>query len=207
MKILNIKPEDFTNYKKPSMFIGMGTCDFKCCIESNIPTETCQNHRLLEDYMELEPQTIVGNYMSNNISEAIVIGGLDPFNDFMNLLDLIDEFRRNTLDDIVIYTGYYPYEIINYLLYLTNYDNIIIKFGRFIPNDTLHKDKVLGVELVSNNQYAVKLNKDVHDVLKALKENDGYCPCMLGKNDNTKCCCKGFQKQKSGECHCGIFSK
>ena len=36
MKILNIKPEDFTNYKKPSMFIGMGTCSFKCCREAGI---------------------------------------------------------------------------------------------------------------------------------------------------------------------------
>ena len=206
MKILNVKSEDFINYKKPAMFIGMGSCDFKCCIESNIPKETCQNY-ILNDHMEFEPKTIVGNYMSNTISEAIVIGGLEPFNDFMNLLDLIDEFRRNTADDIVIYTGYYPYEIINYLLYLTKYDNIIIKFGRFIPNEKSHRDNVLGVDLVSDNQYAVKLNRDVQEILEALKENDGYCPCMPIKHKNTKCCCYKFLHQDSGECHCGIFSK
>ena len=206
MKILNIKPEDFINYKKPSMFIGMGRCDFKCCIESNIPIETCQNYSL-NDYMELEPKTIVGNYISNTISEAIVIGGLEPFNDFMNLLDLIDEFRKNTEDDIVIYTGYYPGEIVNYLIYLTKYDNIIIKFGRFVPNEEPHIDPVLGVNLISNNQYAAKLNKGVQETIEALKENDGICPCMPIKHENTKCCCYKFLHQASGECHCGIFSK
>lgn len=166
MKILNIKAEDFANYKKPAMFIGMGTCNFKCCNEAGISPETCQNYILQHDCMELEPKTIVGNYMSNSISEAIVIGGLEPFDDFMNLLDLVHEFRMETDDDIVIYTGYYPDEITTYLLYFINYDNIIIKFGRFIPDDKPHKDKLLGVELVSSNQYAVRLNKDY---LKGLK--------------------------------------
>lgn len=206
MKILNIKVEDFTNYKKPSMFIGMGSCDFKCCKESNIPIDTCQNYHL-NDYMELDPKTIVGNYMSNTISEAIVIGGLEPFNDFLNLLDLIDEFRQNTDDDIVIYTGYYPSEIGNYLEYLTKYKNIIIKFGRFIPNNEPHKDNILGVMLASDNQYAVKLNQNVGDIIHAMYDNDGYCPCMPIKHKNTRCCCYKFLHQESGECHCGIFSK
>ena len=206
MKILNIKAEDFVNYKKPAMFIGMGHCNWKCCIEAGIPTDVCQNHDL-QDYIELEQKTIVGNYMSNTISESIVIGGLEPFNDFMNLLDLVDEFRRNTLDDIVIYTGYYPYEIPNELMYLSEYDNIIIKFGRFMPNDKEHKDKILGVKLASNNQYAVKLNKGSKDIIKAMKDNEGYCPCIPVKHDNTKCCCYKFRHQDSGECHCGIFSK
>lgn len=160
MKILNVKAEDFTNYKKPAMFIGMGTCTFKCCSEAGISPEICQNYALQHDYMELDPKTIVGYYMSNSISESLVIGGLEPFDDFMNLLDLIDEFRQNTDDDIVIYTGYYPDEITTYLLYLVAYDNIIIKFGRFIPDEKSHKDKLLGVELVSPNQFAVKLSKE-----------------------------------------------
>lgn len=159
MKILNIKAEDFVNYKKPAMFIGMGTCNFKCCSEAGISPEICQNYLLQHDCMELEPQTIVGNYTSNSISESVVIGGLEPFDDFMNLLDLVDEFRLNTDDDIVIYTGYYPDEIVNYLSYLIKYDNIIIKFGRFIPNEKPHKDKLLGVELASPNQFAVELSE------------------------------------------------
>lgn len=160
MKVLNVIAEDFTNYKQPAMFIGMGTCTFKCCVEAGISPEICQNYLLRHGSMEIEPKTLVGYYLSNSISESIVIGGLEPFDDFMNLLDLVHEFRMETDDDIVIYTGYYPDEIINYLSYLIKYDNIIIKFGRFIPNEKSHKDKLLGVELTSPNQFAVKLSEE-----------------------------------------------
>lgn len=207
MKILNVTAEDFVNYKKPSMFVGMGTCTFKCCNEAGISPEVCQNYALQYDSMDIEAETIVGYYMSNTITEALVIGGLEPFDTFIDLLDLVDEFRRNTEDDIVIYTGYYPYEITTYLDYLTKYDNIIIKFGRFIPDCKKKKDKLLGVELASANQYAVRLNKDVDDIIKALKDNDGFCPCMVDKNETTRCCCMEFRTQTSGDCKCGIFSK
>lgn len=160
MNVLNIIAEDFSNYKKPSMFIGMGTCTFKCCKEAKIPIETCQNYLLKNDYIDISQKIIVDNYMRNSISEAVVIGGLEPFDDFMNLLNLVDEFRLNTDDDIVIYTGYYPNEILTYLKYLVEYDNIIIKFGRFVPNEKSHKDKILGVNLISSNQFAVRLSKD-----------------------------------------------
>ena len=165
MKILNVVAEDFTNYKQPAMFIGMGTCTFKCCVEAGISPEVCQNYLLRHDSMEIEPKTLVGYYLSNSISEAIVIGGLEPFDDFMNLLDLIDEFRLNTDDDIVIYTGYTKEELqnkiykdnISYLDKLKQYKNIIIKYGRYIPNQTPHYDEVLGVNLASDNQYAERL--------------------------------------------------
>ena len=43
---------------------------------------------------------------------------------------------------------------------------------------------------------------------KAVKENNGYCPCELIKNDDTKCPCKIFREQNTdGECHCGRFLK
>lgn len=39
-------------------------------------------------------------------------------------------------------------------------------------------------------------------------ENDGYCPCLLEKNQDTKCMCKDFREQdKPGFCHCGRFMK
>ena len=34
------------------------------------------------------------------------------------------------------------------------WENIIIKFGRYIPNQEKHYDDVLGIELASDNQYA-----------------------------------------------------
>ena len=40
---------------------------------------------------------------------------------------------------------------------LSKFANVIIKFGRFIPNQKPHFDEVLGVELASPNQYAVEL--------------------------------------------------
>ena len=39
-----------------------------------------------------------------------------------------------------------------------NFRNIIVKFGRFIPDQESHYDEVLGVNLASNNQYAKKLS-------------------------------------------------
>lgn len=46
------------------------------------------------------------------------------------------------------------------------------------------------------------------EVTKAVKENNGYCPCELIKNDDTKCPCKIFREQNiDGECHCGRFLK
>ena len=39
-------------------------------------------------------------------------------------------------------------------------DNIIVKFGRFIPNSPHIYDTLLGVELASNNQYAKIITGD-----------------------------------------------
>ena len=44
-------------------------------------------------------------------------------------------------------------------------------------------------------------------VRQKLKDNDGYCPCKLKKNNDTKCMCKEFREQKSGICHCGLYEK
>lgn len=58
----------------------------------------------------------------------------------------------------------------------------------------------------------IKLNpndEQVNAVRKALKENGGYCPCAVFKNDDTKCMCKEFREQIvqgiSGKCHCGLY--
>ena len=43
---------------------------------------------------------------------------------------------------------------------------------------------------------------------KLVEENDGYCPCLVMKNEDTKCMCKDFREQKHpGVCHCGRFEK
>ena len=55
----------------------------------------------------------------------------------------------------------------------------------------------------------VSSNKEVvEEVRKKLRENSGYCPCKLIKNEDTKCICKEFMEQKElGECHCGLYIK
>ena len=43
---------------------------------------------------------------------------------------------------------------------------------------------------------------------KAVALNDGYCPCMIEKSEDTKCMCKEFREQETpGPCHCGRFEK
>lgn len=57
----------------------------------------------------------------------------------------------------------------------------------------------------------IKLNPDeelVNKVLLAMKETDGYCPCAILKNDDTKCMCKDFREMTTpGQCHCGLYVK
>ena len=56
----------------------------------------------------------------------------------------------------------------------------------------------------------IKVTKDKEleqQIRKALKDNDGYCPCRVQKTADNKCMCKEFRKQKSGECHCGLYYK
>ena len=40
-----------------------------------------------------------------------------------------------------------------------------------------------------------------------VEQNDGYCPCTVVKNEDTKCMCREFKEQTSGVCHCGRFVK
>lgn len=45
-------------------------------------------------------------------------------------------------------------------------------------------------------------------ITKKVLANDGYCPCLLEKNEDTKCMCKDFREQQTpGFCHCGRFKK
>ena len=158
MKIKGLVEEDFVNYKKPSMFIIFPYCTFKCDKEAGC--SICQNSGLAnEPDIEMAPIEIVSRYVKNPITKAVVFGGLEPF-DSIWLLRLIIEFRKYTNDEIVIYTGYTEEELDEdgILTDIKKYGNIIIKFGRFIPNQEKHYDEVLGVELASPNQYARRMS-------------------------------------------------
>jgi len=157
MIVKNIIEEDITNYKKLSMFIAFPTCSFKC--DKECGSQVCQNSELAKSpNIEISYDNIIKKYLNNNITEAIVFGGLEPFDSLKDLYLLVNAFRLYTDDDIVIYTGYYSDEIIKQIEQLKQYPNIIIKFGRFIPNQEHHIDDLLGVELASSNQYALKIS-------------------------------------------------
>ncbi len=61
------------------------------------------------------------------------------------------------------------------------------------------------------NKLKVKLSDDkelVAEIRHLVKENGGYCPCALIKNEDTKCPCLNFrQSTKVGPCHCGMYEK
>lgn len=157
MKIKGLIDEDFVNYKKPSMFISTYTCTFKC--DKECGQVVCQNLPLVsQPTLKVDNKILVDRYMNNPISKAVVIGGLEVFDDFVDVYDFIKLFRENTQDDIVLYTGYTETEISEHILRLrADFTNIICKFGRYIPNQQPHYDEILGVMLASNNQKGVRI--------------------------------------------------
>lgn len=154
INLVNFMDEDFVNYKKCSMFLGFSKCSFKCCIEAGC--NICQNSELANaPVMQVSISNLYERYKKNGLSEAIVCGGLEPFDTYTELLELVKYFRSHGCnDEFVIYTGYNKDEITSYISELSDYPNIIIKFGRFIPDHMPRKDQILGVELASPNQYA-----------------------------------------------------
>ena len=156
MIVKGIIDEDFINYKKPSMVIEFPYCSFKCDKECN--QQVCQNSALVKEQdIEISVKKIVNRYLNNPITKAIVCQGLEPFDSVHDLFLLISALREKTDDDIIIYTGYNKTEIEKHLHFFSKFSNIIIKFGRFIPNQPSHFDEVLGVTLASPNQYAERL--------------------------------------------------
>jgi pyruvate-formate lyase-activating enzyme len=159
IRLKNILDEDFQDYKKPSMMLATCQCDWKCLREQELDLSLCQNSELSKQKnINISIDNIVDRYINNSITKAIVIGGLEPFLQFDDILEFIKYFRQKSKDDIVIYTGYYPNEIEDKLIRLKQYKNIIIKFGRYIHEDTKIFDKVLGVWLISSNQFACKIS-------------------------------------------------
>jgi ferredoxin-thioredoxin reductase catalytic subunit len=57
-----------------------------------------------------------------------------------------------------------------------------------------------------NMQKKYKLNPDKEKVKKiqeALKKSNGFCPCSLVQDENTKCPCLELRTQNI--CHCELF--
>lgn len=159
MKLKGVIFEDFVNYKLPSMVLEFPKCTFKCDKECGIPV--CQNSSLVnEPDIEVDTYELVRRYVDNPITHAVIAQGLEPFDSFQDLHWFIDVLRItfHCLDPVVIYTGYNKEEIETQISRLIPYENIIIKYGRFIPGYAPHYDSVLGVKLASDNQYAERIS-------------------------------------------------
>lgn len=148
--------EDFVNYKVPSMTLEFPKCTFKC------GGEYCQNSELAKEKdIGVSIDSICKRYLDNPITEAIVFQGLEPMDSWDELFRLVWalRIRYECLDDIVIYTGYNKDEIEDQVKKLNKLaSNIIIKYGRYIPDQEPHYDEVLGVKLASDNQYAERIS-------------------------------------------------
>lgn len=156
MRLISIVEYDIANYKKPSMFLIFPYCSFKC--DKDAGTHICQNSALAHELsVGIDDQTIIKRYLENPLTHAIVCGGLEPMDSFDELFDFVRAFRAKSQDDIVIYTGYRYDEIMEKCQKLRDW-NVIVKFGRFIPNREPVYDKILGVTLASNNQFAIQLD-------------------------------------------------
>lgn len=172
MKVKGLIDEDFVNYKVPVMYIAFPCCSFKCDAENGVPL--CQNGGLsCEPDIEISEDLVIKRYLSNPITEGIVISGLEPFDTPMQLFSFVDTFRLkyHRDDPIVIFTGYTEEELSTGHYYNDDYETnkinwellttygVIVKFGRFRPNQERHYDEVLGVTLASDNQYAKEFPK------------------------------------------------
>ena len=87
------------------------------------------------------------------------------FTDMINFICLL-RIDYRCQDNIVIYSGYTKEELLDMsnpehgyiqpIMDISKYykGDIIIKYGRYLDNNTSHLDPILGVKLASSNQYA-----------------------------------------------------
>lgn len=171
MKIKGIIAEDFVNCWLPSLYVAFPSCSWKC------GRGLCQNSPLAQSpNIEISKEKICEIFLENPITKALCCAGLEPMDNYMELLSLVDAARNKyeIKAPIIIYTGYTKEELEEGKLFiegdketfkncwetLISYPNIIVKFGRYIPGQEPHLDPVLGVKLASLNQYAEWFNKE-----------------------------------------------
>lgn len=159
MKLKGIIDCDFTNYKQPVITLEFPTCDFKC--DKLNGCQVCQNSALAkEPNIDIPLEKIWMLYNENPLTKGFCLQGLEPLDSIDDLLTFIYFIRKihNCEDPIIIYTGYEKEEVTKFIYQITQYKNIIIKWGRFIIDRPTRYDAILGVRLASNNQYAEEFN-------------------------------------------------
>ena len=160
MRVRKLLTERFQDYKVPSMYLAACFCDWKCCPDKPY---VCQNNPVANlPVTDIPDDEILDIYLSDPITEAIIIAGLEPLLQANEVCSLIRRAAERAIrTTFVIYTGYTVCEArdIGFFdeLKATGYGKdvqVIIKYGRYVPDQQPHFDEVLGVDLVSDNQYA-----------------------------------------------------
>lgn len=155
--VFDINNVDLVNYKKATFNIASGiSCTFKC------GQDICQNFELSKKQpITCNIDDIIKRYMNQNISHTITFQGLEVLDNLKQLLWFIYYFRQQSSDTIIIWTGYTKEECSDLIYLIQNkmkWENITIKFGRYIPNQEKHYDETLGVYLASDNQKAERIS-------------------------------------------------
>jgi len=141
------------------MLIACIECDWKCLKEQCLSLGICQNSHINKiQTQESNIPDLIKRFNDNLLSECVIFAGLEPILQFDEVCSFIKEFRKTNNDDVVIYTGYYPEEIIDKIEILKKFKNIILKFGRYRNDLPKTKDDILKIEIVSNNQWAEKIS-------------------------------------------------
>ena len=150
------------------MFISTCKCSFKCEHEDKTGRVKCQNSKIaLQPTIPYSVNKLIRRYQDNCLTQALVIGGLEPLDQLNEILSVI---KCNPNDDVVIYTGYTFKEVLHqfkvnslplleYLVktYSERCQHIILKVGRYMISECYHDD-LLGIDLASNNQWAFKVS-------------------------------------------------
>ena len=163
MRVRKLLTERFQDYKVPSMYLAACFCDWKCCPDKPY---VCQNNPVTKlPVTDIPDDEILDAYLADPITEAIVIAGLEPLLQVREVASLIRRaVERDVRTTFVIYTGYTKDEA-KYIgffdeLKATGFGSgvdVIMKYGRYIPDRQPHFDEVLGVDLASDNQYGERV--------------------------------------------------
>ena len=163
MRVRKLLTERFQDYKVPSMYLADCFCDWKCCPDRPY---VCQNHPVAKmPITDIPDDDILDTYTADPITEAIVIAGLEPLLQPHEVCALIQRaVERGIKTTFVIYTGYDKEEVRRNGFFdelkRTGFGNgvsVVMKYGRYIPDQQPHFDETLGVELASDNQYGERI--------------------------------------------------
>lgn len=194
--LIDVATDNVTDYKETSLFLVFPYCSGKC-------GEECQNKDLRKkEVKEFNTEDIIKFYQSLDTHNAVVCGGLEPWDSFEELKQLVEDFARSSSVkpvDFVIYTGYdnlikYYFDgryrevkedffdlLQTWINYADPSSNLIIKQGKYdINRKTSWHSDVLGVDLATNNQEVLVFDYQ-GNLIRHEMSKPYYYECAYGK--------------------------